>query len=154
MKNKPRAPRTTYTHDDDDDDAPQAHNSSISRSSSHNTFDSSRKFSYNNANSTGKLSPAAPSRRSTASTPNPSRQLRVLYDFDAEGPGELTIRKGDIINLTVEIDEGWWEGELADGSGSGMFPSNYVEVIEDAPAPTTPVMPSRPLSVPRTSTSN
>ncbi|KNC96962.1 uncharacterized protein SPPG_07783 [Spizellomyces punctatus DAOM BR117] len=70
-----------------------------------------------------------------ASVPQPStspakKQVRVLFDFDAEGPDELTLRKGDIINVVCEIDEGWWEGELSDGSGTvGMFPSNYVEVL-------------------------
>ncbi|KAJ3413535.1 hypothetical protein HDV05_007836 [Chytridiales sp. JEL 0842] len=56
------------------------------------------------------------------------KQVRVLYDFDAEGPGELTIRKGDVVNVTNEIDEGWWEGELErDASEFGMFPANYTE---------------------------
>ncbi|KAJ3125631.1 hypothetical protein HK098_008359 [Nowakowskiella sp. JEL0407] len=58
------------------------------------------------------------------------KQARVTFDFDAEGEDELTIRKGEIINITAEIDEGWWEGEIADGSGRfGMFPSNYCEVL-------------------------
>ncbi|KAI8807676.1 hypothetical protein BJ742DRAFT_305281 [Cladochytrium replicatum] len=70
------------------------------------------------------------------------KQAKVLFDFDADGPDELSIRKGDIINVTHEIDQGWWEGELADDSGrGGMFPANYVEVLSK-PAP--PPMPSRP----------
>lgn len=45
------------------------------------------------------------------------------------------VRKGDIVNVTTEIDAGWWEGELADGSGhQGMFPSNYVEEIKSSGA--------------------
>ncbi|KAG0371499.1 hypothetical protein BGX24_001576 [Mortierella sp. AD032] len=74
--------------------------------------------------------PALPSRE------KPSRQARALYNFDATAEGELSLRKGDVIRIIEEIDEGWWEGELVDASGGrleGMFPSNYVEEIEQPP---------------------
>ncbi|KAJ3101242.1 hypothetical protein HDU96_010078, partial [Phlyctochytrium bullatum] len=121
------------------DDEETTHSSHMSRSSSYNTM-SERKSSYPAA----KHSPTLPSRHSQS--PSVIKQVRVLYDFDAEGPGELSIRSGDIINVTVEIDDGWWEGELADAPGSGgMFPSNYVEVIEDySQGSRGPAMPSRP----------
>ncbi|KAL2911162.1 hypothetical protein HK105_209370 [Polyrhizophydium stewartii] len=62
------------------------------------------------------------------------KRVKVLFDFDAEGDGELTIRTGEIINVLAEIDEGWWEGEIMDGTGrKGMFPSNYCEVIQSSP---------------------
>ncbi|KAJ1550911.1 hypothetical protein HK096_004274, partial [Nowakowskiella sp. JEL0078] len=74
----------------------------------------------------GLQAPPNPRLRTSSSAPNYLKKVQVAFDFDAEGPDELTIRKGDIINITQEIDEGWWEGEMADGSGrGGMFPSNY-----------------------------
>ncbi|KAI9324668.1 hypothetical protein DFJ73DRAFT_233002 [Zopfochytrium polystomum] len=93
--------------------------------------------------------PALPSREPSGGPPPPPprKQVRVNFDFDAENAGELSIRKGDIINVTVEIDEGWWEGELADGSASGMFPANYTEVIEPTHQKSRPV-PRRPGSNP------
>ena len=37
-----------------------------------------------------------------------------------------------MIIVTKEIDAGWWEGEMADGSGrGGMFPANYVEYVKN-----------------------
>ncbi|KAF9584779.1 hypothetical protein BGW38_005216, partial [Lunasporangiospora selenospora] len=60
------------------------------------------------------------------------KQVRALYNFDATAEGELSMQKGDIITIVEEIDEGWWEGELVDANGvrySGMFPSNYCEVV-------------------------
>jgi hypothetical protein len=84
------------------------------------------------------------------------KQVRALYNFDATAEGELSLRKGDIVRIIEEIDEGWWEGELMDASGGryeGMFPSNYVEEIEQPPAER-PQLPQRQGSVYSNSDSN
>ncbi|KAI8844945.1 hypothetical protein BC829DRAFT_281342 [Chytridium lagenaria] len=136
---------SSYSNNYDEDEPPQS--THMSRSSSYNTMGGDRKLS--SYGSGAKHSPTLPSRASAApSNGGFIKQARVLYDFDAEGPGELSIRTGDIINITVEIDDGWWEGELVDSGTGGMFPSNYVEIIDDHPPPPAraPPMPSRPSS--------
>lgn len=58
--------------------------------------------------------------------------VKALFDFDAENDTELSIRAGDIIRITNDIDAGWWEGLIEDGTRSGrrgLFPSNYVEKV-------------------------
>ncbi|KAF9929385.1 hypothetical protein FBU30_001589 [Linnemannia zychae] len=79
-------------------------------------------------------------------------QARALYNFDATAEGELSLRKGDVVKIIEKIDEGWWEGEFIDENGDryeGMFPSNYVEEIEqDNELPTQPLCPSSMSSTP------
>ena len=55
-------------------------------------------------------------------------QVRAKFRFDADQPGDLSFRKGDIITVVKRTDslEDWWTGRI--GPKEGIFPSNYVEV--------------------------
>lgn len=39
------------------------------------------------------------------------------------------MKEGDLITILAQEDEGWWEGEL--NGKKGVFPSNFVEIIEE-----------------------
>jgi peroxin-13 len=60
---------------------------------------------------------------------------RAMYDFTPESQSELTLKKGDIIAIISKLDPNtnqmsqWWRGRLRDGT-MGMFPANYVEIIQ------------------------
>ncbi|KAL7630481.1 UNVERIFIED_CONTAM: hypothetical protein RMT77_019348 [Armadillidium vulgare] len=58
----------------------------------------------------------------------------ALYDYEAQGDDELTLHRGDIIevlsqDVNISGDEGWWTGKI---SGKvGIFPSNFVAEVQD-----------------------
>ena len=57
-----------------------------------------------------------------------TKQCRVLYDYDAQADEELSLRVGQVLNLTQEEQgDGWATGEI-DGR-SGIFPQAYTEVV-------------------------
>ncbi|KAF9133321.1 hypothetical protein BGW39_010025 [Mortierella sp. 14UC] len=54
----------------------------------------------------------------------------VLYAYEQSEENEMSLIEGEIIINVTELDVGWWSGESQDGTRSGLFPANYVEVIE------------------------
>ncbi|XP_072101599.1 mitogen-activated protein kinase kinase kinase 11-like [Mobula birostris] len=53
----------------------------------------------------------------------------ALFDYEAHATDELTLRKGDRVEIlskdsAISGDEGWWAGKLHDRVG--IFPANYV----------------------------
>ncbi|KAF9409865.1 hypothetical protein BGZ94_001833, partial [Podila epigama] len=56
----------------------------------------------------------------------------VLYSYESAEENEMSLYEGEIIVNVTELDVGWWSGESEDGTRSGLFPANYVEIIEHA----------------------
>ncbi|KAG9488772.1 drebrin-like protein [Eleutherodactylus coqui] len=54
---------------------------------------------------------------------------RALYDYQAADDTEISFDPDQIITHIEMIDEGWWRGYGPDGH-YGMFPANYVELLE------------------------
>ncbi|EEY21852.1 SH3 domain-containing protein [Verticillium alfalfae VaMs.102] len=111
----------------------------VSRS---NTFASRRDeddgvFSNSRTNSGFGESRTGPG-RPTAAKPNfapKPAQLRqkeavAVFTFDADQPGDLGFKKGEVITVTKKTDSAndWWTGQI--GGRTGIFPSNYVKMKE------------------------
>ncbi|XP_033861135.3 jouberin isoform X1 [Acipenser ruthenus] len=70
--------------------------------------------------------PSASFLRVEADTFIPVQQTVVaLYDYTANRSDELTIHRGEIIQVLYKDNDNWWFGRLANGQ-QGYFPANYV----------------------------
>ncbi|XP_058234970.1 CD2-associated protein isoform X4 [Hemibagrus wyckioides] len=56
------------------------------------------------------------------------RQCKVLFEYVPQNEDELELKVGDIIEISEEVEEGWWSGIM--NGKSGLFPSNFVKEIE------------------------
>ncbi|KAG7244227.1 hypothetical protein INR49_004364, partial [Caranx melampygus] len=56
------------------------------------------------------------------------RQCKVMFDYQPQNEDELELKVGDIIDITEEVEEGWWSGAL--NGKSGLFPSNFVKELD------------------------
>ncbi|XP_005345951.1 mitogen-activated protein kinase kinase kinase 21 [Microtus ochrogaster] len=71
----------------------------------------------------------------------------ALYDYDARGEDELSLRRGQLVEVlsqdaAVSGDEGWWAGQVQ--RRLGIFPASYVAPCGQVPPPASP--PPRPCS--------
>ncbi|KAK5071793.1 class II myosin [Lithohypha guttulata] len=73
--------------------------------------------------------------------------VKVKYDFESPAANQLTIRAGEVLELSQKENNGWWLCKNPKTGAQGWAPSAYVEEIEQtraAPPPPPPVAPPRP----------
>lgn len=58
------------------------------------------------------------------------KKALVQYDYEKAEDNELELREGEYVTNIEMVDDDWWMGTNAQGE-SGLFPSNYVELVED-----------------------
>jgi len=68
-----------------------------------------------------------------------AQYAKCTFDYDAVNDDELSLKTGDVLEVTEMEEEGWWTG-IFDGK-SGVFPSNFVEKC-DPPKPAPAASPS------------
>ncbi|KAL9110071.1 MAG: hypothetical protein Q9227_005410 [Pyrenula ochraceoflavens] len=74
------------------------------------------------------------------------KKALVQYDYAADEDNEITLREGEYITNIEQVDTDWWMGQNESGE-TGLFPSNYVEMVEDsaevaAPPPSASAQPA------------
>uniref|UniRef100_A0AAQ6ITP9 Osteoclast-stimulating factor 1 n=1 Tax=Anabas testudineus TaxID=64144 RepID=A0AAQ6ITP9_ANATE len=73
---------------------------------------------------TGGFQPQPP-----AAAKKPKKRLcKVLFDYQPQNEDELELKVGDILDITEEVEEGWWSGTM--NGKSGLFPSNFVKELD------------------------
>lgn len=58
------------------------------------------------------------------------KRALVQYDYEKAEDNEIELKEGEYVTDIEMVDEDWWMGRNAAGE-SGLFPSNYVELVED-----------------------
>lgn len=59
----------------------------------------------------------------------PLREVKALFDFEAQDENELNFNVGDVIEVIDERKDGWIIGIL--NGLSGLVPANYVECVNN-----------------------
>jgi hypothetical protein len=59
---------------------------------------------------------------------------KAIYDYEARDEGELTIKEGNILLITDDTDQDWWEAILRpadtfEEGKKGLIPLTYVEEV-------------------------
>ena len=55
-------------------------------------------------------------------------RAKVVYSYSPVNDDEIGLQVDDVVDVTGQPEDGWWEGVLK--GKRGMFPSNFVAVIE------------------------
>ncbi|CAG9860623.1 unnamed protein product [Phyllotreta striolata] len=57
-------------------------------------------------------------------------QVTALHDYNASQPDELSLSRGDVINVLRKMNDGWYHGERLRDGKMGWFPANHtVEIV-------------------------
>ena len=57
------------------------------------------------------------------------KRALVQYDYEKAEDNELELHEGEYVTNIEMVDEDWWMGQNSKGE-TGLFPSNYVELVE------------------------
>ncbi|XP_041089157.1 SH3 domain-containing kinase-binding protein 1 isoform X2 [Polyodon spathula] len=64
------------------------------------------------------------------------KRCKAAFSYAPQNDDELELKVGDVIEVSREVEEGWWEGTL--NGKTGIFPSNFIKELpvelEDAAA--------------------
>ncbi|KAJ6437771.1 SH3 domain-containing YSC84-like protein 1 [Purpureocillium lavendulum] len=130
-------PSRSNTWQDDVYDRPGA-GGGFGQPSRSNTFNSTRdndNYVYRDSappteKKVGPGRPAAPKPNFAAKQALNKNEAVALFNFDADQPGDLGFKKGEIITVLkkTDSDNDWWTGMI--GTRHGIFPSNYVKMKE------------------------
>ncbi|KAI8879754.1 SH3-domain-containing protein [Backusella circina FSU 941] len=104
---------------------------------------STRSSSMDNTVSKQDISKPSPPQAPT--TPK-GKKAMVTHDYDAQNEDEIKLLRGEYLtDVEPTESEGWWKGTSESGK-IGVFPSNFVQTLEDEAPPQRPAR-TRPATV-------
>jgi hypothetical protein len=60
-------------------------------------------------------------------------RAQIQYDYEKAEDNEIELREGEFVTDIEMVDEDWWVGVNSQGE-RGLFPANYVEIVDDEAA--------------------
>lgn len=86
------------------------------------------------ARGAGEAAAAASFSRGAVESARPNAQesekrALVQYDYERAEDNELELKEGEFVTSIEMVDEDWWMGQNPRGE-TGLFPSNYVELVQ------------------------
>jgi len=67
----------------------------------------------------------------------------IQYDYEKAEDNEVELREGEYVTDIDMVDDDWWMGTNSQGE-RGLFPANYVELVEGDDAAAAPALPAHP----------
>ncbi|XP_056418988.1 CD2-associated protein isoform X2 [Hyla sarda] len=74
------------------------------------------------------MGPPPPPPNKAVKKKSKKRQCKVLFEYIPQNEDELELKVGEVLEITEEVEEGWWSGTIS--GRSGLFPSNFVKELE------------------------
>ena len=69
---------------------------------------------------------------STGNRTTNSKRCKVLFSYQPAHEDELELKVEDVVEFLGEVEDGWWRGAV--NGRSGVFPSNFVEMVSNTDA--------------------
>ncbi|KAI9819519.1 MAG: hypothetical protein M1827_006967 [Pycnora praestabilis] len=116
-------------------DPPPMPTNSLARAVGHEDDVEEEPAGYDPARGAGTAAAASSFGQTAAESAQPSghesgKRALVQYDYDKAEENELELKEGEYVTHIEMVDEDWWMGRNEHGE-TGLFPSNYVELVED-----------------------
>jgi hypothetical protein len=75
------------------------------------------------------------------------KRALIQYDYEKAEDNEVELKEGEYVTEIEMVDDDWWMGRNSSGE-TGLFPSNYVDLVEDDEAHDAPAAPGPPAGKP------
>ena len=59
-------------------------------------------------------------------------QVKAIYSMEPESEGQIELKEGDVLTVESQDKSGWWTGTNKRTGQTGMFPGNYVKIIDES----------------------
>ena len=59
-------------------------------------------------------------------------KAKVVVSWAGEEEGDLGFLENEVVEVYLFVDDSWWSGKLRRNGAEGIFPKEYVQVLESS----------------------